>query len=212
VVNPTAIVFFQLVLVFLLGMLIEALILQAACALFNLLAGASGPSPTRPIRRAAQDESDLARTPQSQSITTEPGAAKPDLEQGILVSEPDHVEDESLPAYRGVPKPGLDRAMRIVFVAALVNVGASFIILRVLRLMGLAGGIVAPGSVPLNLVSSPLYFLVLSGLNAVMLPTSFGKGLLIGLIFVVLTCLLILALFVCLVIAHSFGLSLPRLL
>lgn len=211
-VNIFALHFLELIVVFILGMLIQGAILQASCALFNLLAGASASPPPAPIGSEAAIEPVDESAPTAESISAGPGSANPSLEQAIPTPQDVEADAERIMVLPGVPRLSLDRAMRVVFVTTLVNIGVSFIILRVLRLAGLAAGANAPRSPSLYLLSSPLHILVLSCMNALMLPTSFGKGLLIGLIFLFFSLLLAAILFGCVAIAMAFGVSIPDFL
>lgn len=211
-VNIFALHFLELVVVFIVGMLIEGAILQASCALFNLLAGASGLLPPSPVPRETTVDQVSTSAPAVESIATSPGSANPNLEQAIQTPEDVEADAERIMVLPGVPRLSLDRAMRVVFVAALLNIAASFIVLRVLRLAGLAAGANALRSLPFDLVVIPLSLLVLSCLTTVMLPTSFGKGLLVTLIFLFLSLVLAVILFGCVVIAMAFGMSIPQFL
>ncbi len=76
----------------------------------------------------------------------------------------------------GVPGPDFGQAFLMAFVAMLVQLGVSFVI----ELMGVGGAAAGgnPQTVQLvsSLISLPISFLVLSGIVASMLPTSFVKG------------------------------------
>jgi hypothetical protein len=75
-----------------------------------------------------------------------------------------------------VPEPLLGKAMGITFVTALVNAVAGF-----------------------ELLSLPVSLLVMAGMNSALLPTTFGRGLLVAL------CYLLVGLFVVVVLAVLFG-------
>ena len=210
--NYSALTFIELVVVFILVVLVQGAILQVSCALFNLLAGASGTTLPQPVGREAAVESGRDLTPTAESITTSPGADHPNFEQAIRTPEDAGGDDERIVMSPGVPRLGLERAMRIIFVVALVNIGTSFIVFRVLRLAGLAAGASALRTLPLYLLSAPLHILVLSCMSALMLPTRFGKGVLVALIFVFLSLVLGVILFGCVVIAMAFGLRIPSFL
>jgi hypothetical protein len=123
----------------LIGTLIGAVILRAACALYNAMAGGKG-SPYR------------------------------------------------------VPEPELGKAMGIVLVTALINIAASFV-------LGLAvgGGAAATGTgvegpaLLLQLVSLPLSLLVMAAMLTAMLPTTFGRGILVALCNLLITILVVVA-------------------
>ncbi|HEY7157605.1 MAG TPA: hypothetical protein VH575_26855 [Gemmataceae bacterium] len=102
-------------------------------------------------------------------------------------------------ASSGVPKPTFERALCIIFFAAFINAVMCFIVLRFLRLTGQVAGTAALRTVPFWLLSYPLGILVLSGINAALLPTRFGKGLLIALIFSFLSLLLAVVVLIALV-------------
>ncbi len=106
-------------------------------------------------------------------------------------SEPETRTNSKSPS---VPKPSIEWAMCIVFVAVLVNMLAGFIVNRVLRLAGLATGLSALRSIPNDFVFFLLGVLIHSGINAAMLPASFRKGLMIALIQVFLGTLIIVVL------------------
>ena len=192
----SALDFFVLVGYIVIGAVVGAVFLKAACALFNMLAGASGEMSDRSARRATAGES-------STDITTAPSqkrlpAAGEDW--------PDYVNLATLP---GVPRPSFERAMAIVFVVALGNLVTIFILHRLSRLAGQVGGSGALFSIPLLFICYPLGFLILSGTIKVMLPTSFAKGLLIALLYLFLLGLLLAAIFF--VIVLTLGLSALRL-
>lgn len=109
-----------LVFMLLIGTLIGAIILRAACWLLNKLAG--GPNA--------------------------PGA---------------------------VPEPSFGKAMGIAFVTALVNAMVGFV-------LGLVGGAAALHPLVVQAISFPVALLVMAGMAAAMLPTTFGKGLLVALL------------------------------
>ena len=111
-----------------------------------------------------------------------------------------------------VPRPSIEQAMCIVFVAALLSMMAEFIAIRLFRFAGFATGISALRSLPLDLLFFVLAILIHSHINAVMLPTTFGKGLLVALIHVPLS-VLVLAVFAFAVgfVAAVYGLDLSWL-
>jgi len=70
-----------------------------------------------------------------------------------------------------VPGPGFGKAMLVVLVTGIVQVVASFVLVRI-------GAIrVDMGPAMINLISLPLSFLVSAGMISALLPTSFSKGL-----------------------------------
>ena len=74
-----------------------------------------------------------------------------------------------------VPEPDFGRACAIVFVAALINAVAS----AGISLIGIAQAI---NPMMINLMPLPISLLALAGMATVMLPTDFGKGLLVSLL------------------------------
>jgi len=81
-----------------------------------------------------------------------------------------------------VPEPGFGKAMGIMLVTLLVNV----VVGGVLGLLVLAGGAAAGADqrsmqLLINVVSIPIGFLTMAGMLTVMLPTSFGRALLVTL-------------------------------
>lgn len=179
------------------GAAMGAVFLKAACAIFNLLAGGSVGPPGRPVRRAAARES-------STEITTTP------LQKQLPAAEEDLPNSESITtALPGVPKPSFEQAMAIVFIVALGNLVMIFILDRLSHLAGQVRGAGALLSIPILFLYCPLAFLIHSGTIKVMLPTTFGKGLLIALLYTFLVGLVLAAAFV--VIVLTLGLSALRL-
>lgn len=124
-VNGSAVFLCELLVGVFIGTLIGAVILKASCALYNMLVGASG-------------------TPAG-GMAAEPDSA--------LAANDDWANYQRITSSAGVPKPRIEWAMGIVFFAALVNAGASFIILRIFRTAGQAAGHGVRGTLP-------IYFLV----------------------------------------------------
>jgi hypothetical protein len=111
-----------------------------------------------------------------------------------------------------VPLPSIEWAMCIVFASVLVGILAGFIVSRILRLAGLATGFNVFRSIPIDFGSFLLGVLIRSVMNAAMLPTSFGKGLMIALIEVSLGGLILVALVIVLVlVAVVFSLDFSQL-
>ncbi len=136
------------------GFLVGALILQAACVLYNKLAG---------------------------------------VEESWQVLETDDIgqaDSKTMDWMGGVPKPSLGYAISVVCITAIVNAVLGFLIGR-----GLRGARVAAGgglwevSPVAFLIALPANLLVLSA----MLPTRFGKGLLVSLLYLLLWLVVVLA-------------------
>ncbi|MHB1426427.1 MAG: hypothetical protein ACYC3I_24970 [Gemmataceae bacterium] len=160
-------------------------LLRASCALFNLLAGSTGHPDSHP--RVGESATDAALVPKSEGTKFENSAfTTVPLGKHARRAGKHRVDEESSAALLGVPKPSYEWAMCIFFVVILVNVLCCFILSRISRLTGQATGLSALRSVPILLVCSPLFILKQAGMNAIMLPTSFGKGLLIALILLLL--------------------------
>jgi hypothetical protein len=181
-VNHLTVLFCGLVIAIFIGALVGAVVVQLSCALYNLLVGARGrlvgPAAARELEHAPKSDEDWAR-----------------YERQVMLP--------------GVPRPGFDRAVLIVLIATLVNAPGTFIIFRLLRLAGLATGYSVRGAmlspVP-PAIALPMGILVLAGINAAMLPTTFRKGLLVSL----LSHLLALPLAIVIVwIVLTFGLRVP---
>lgn len=167
---------------------IGALILKASCALYNLLAGV--------LSKLASHTTAVEREPASIAPPT---------------SDPAPANEGAAPTrggtIPGVPMPRIERAVFIIFLASLIEALGRFTILRLLHLAARSASHGVAGALTLLLLSFPLGILVLAGLNAAMLPTSFGKGLLVALLFVFLFSLVaILCVFA--LTAMDFGLSL----
>src|SRR5262245_24340816 len=86
-------------------------------------------------------------------------------------------------ADKRVPEPGFGKALGIMVVTLIVNI----VVGGVLGLL-LAGGGAAAGAdqramqLLVNVISIPIGFLTMAGMSTVMLPTSFGRALLVTLI------------------------------
>ncbi len=111
-----------------------------------------------------------------------------------------------------VPMPDFGKAMGIAFVAALVNMGTSFVVGLVV-----GGGMAAMGkdlgaaqSVA-QLVAVPVSFLVLAGMISGMLPTSFGRAALVALLYLAIAIIITVVILVMMVIVFAaIGAGLPR--
>jgi hypothetical protein len=174
-VNEFAVLFCELIVGILLATLSGAFILKVSCALYNLLAGVSRKSTANPATGERE-------------ITV--------LGKPITISGPEdrweeyEEEHERIDTSPGVPIPRFEWAMRILFFATLINTTGSFIVLRVARLVWQATVRGHIGTLPIFLVASPLGMLVLGGICAAMLPTRFGKGMLVSLLFHLLVAVL----------------------
>lgn len=82
--------------------------------------------------------------------------------------------------HNSVPQPGFGKALGICAATMVVNYAVSFLIAAVFGVAAAANG---KGPTPIaGLISLPAGFLVMSGMLTAMLPTSFGKSLLLTLI------------------------------
>ncbi len=163
-VNSFAVLFCEVIIGVLIGTLIGAFILKISCAVYNFLAGVSHKPPGLP------------------AVVAQSGDA-PDTPNPAVGTDEAWAEYDRIAMSPGVPIPRFEWAMRIVFFAALVNTTGSFIVLRVVRLAWQASVRRPIGNLPIFLVASPLGMLVLGGICAAMLPTSFRKGLLVSLLY-----------------------------
>ena len=82
-----------------------------------------------------------------------------------------------------VPEPSFGQAMGIIFVAWLVNLAVGFVLGMIF-----AGGAAAVGADRTQLmiaqvISIPIGFFVLAGMVTVMLPTTFGRAVLVSLLY-----------------------------
>lgn len=170
-IKGAAVDFFVFVGCILLGTFIGAIFLKAACALLNRLAGVSLEPPARTVRRAVV-------SPSSTEITTAP------VQKQLSVVEEELPNSESITtSLPGVPRPSFEWAMAIVFVAALANALMGFILLRLLRVAGRPSNLDVLVFPPINFFYHALSLLILSGTIKVMLPTSFGKGVVLAVLF-----------------------------
>jgi hypothetical protein len=154
-VNQHTLPFFAAALALLVGTLTGAFVLQLACNLFNRLAGVSG-----------------GRT--GAAATWKPLPSPKSDEEWRLY--------DRIATLPGVHRPAFNRAMFVVLVATLVNGTGTFIIFQLLRLAGEATRYVLAGPLPVACIALPMGILVLACINAIMLPTSFGKGLMVSLL------------------------------
>ena len=165
---------------------IGAVVLRVSCMLYNLLAG----DPDKPSGPTSQSEPET-------DVIGHPEA-----------NDENWAEYQKNLALPGVPRPTLERAMRIIFFAALVNITGSFIVYRILRLMGLASASGTLRSLSILLFFIPLGILVLGGMIAAMLPTSSGKGMLVALLYHLLFFLIVAVLgAAAILIARAFGMN-----
>jgi hypothetical protein len=87
-----------------------------------------------------------------------------------------------------VPEPDFGKAILICFVTALVNSGIQLVLGLVASQMGAAT----------NLISLPISFIVMAAMLTSMLPTTFGRGLLVALlefVVIIVVCLILGVLF-----------------
>lgn len=164
-INNPAVLFCEVLVGFFLAIPIGAFILQISCSLYDLLVGVSGTA-------VGETGTDIIRP--------EPDLSPP----------PDSEEYERIVMSPVVPRPSFERAVLIIFFATLVNSMGSFILLRFVRLVGRASVSSSFWPVMVILIASPLGVLVLGAICNSMLPTSFGKGLLVSLLFHILSILL----------------------
>jgi hypothetical protein len=99
-----------------------------------------------------------------------------------------------------VPEPPVGKAMGITFVTSLVNAVAGFLIGTLVGAGGMAAGAgESSPAITAQLLSLPVSLLVMAAMNSAMLPTTFTRGLLVTL------CYLLVVLFVVVVLAAIFG-------
>jgi hypothetical protein len=99
-----------------------------------------------------------------------------------------------------VPEPPLGKAMAITFLTALVNTVVGVMIGLLIRGSDTAAGAGESGAaITEQLLSLPVSLLVMAGMNAAKLPTTFTRGLLVAL------CYFLVVLFVIVVLAVIFG-------
>jgi hypothetical protein len=94
----------------------------------------------------------------------------------------------------GVPEPDFGKAWLISFVTILINGMIGFVVGLAIGLGGAAAG--AQGAVPVIIsmvVSIPISFLVFAGMLTAMLPTSFGRAAIVTLLYFVISLLVGLA-------------------
>jgi hypothetical protein len=86
-----------------------------------------------------------------------------------------------------VPEPLLGKAMGIAFVTTLVNAVAGLVIGLLLGAGGAAAGASERGTTLMSqLLSLPVSLLVMAGLNSALLPTTFARGLLVALCYLLM--------------------------
>jgi hypothetical protein len=101
---------------------------------------------------------------------------------------------------RSVPEPPFGDAVRITFVTTLVRAVVVFLIGYLVVLAGAAAGSGERGpTLAAQLLSLPIDIFVMASMNAALLPTTFTRGLLVAL------CWLLVLLFVVVVLAVIFG-------
>ena len=156
--------------VMLLALLIGGVILQAACALYHKLAGVPAPLSLPPRRDSRQET----------GITNEP-------RRGFAPDDADKPTSEDADRLGGVPKLSLGQTMGIIFLTAIINALVGYLAGKFL-----GGARLKPGDGPLSI--SPVAYVVTLPVSvlviAALLPTSFGKGLLVALLYA-LICLVL---------------------
>jgi hypothetical protein len=156
---------------FILGSLFGAVILRAACSWYNWMVG----------RKRTQPIAALSQT------VPEQFPAADDNPYAASVVQPQAGDDPTV----GVPEPSFGQAWLISFVTILVNAIVGFIV-------GLAvgAGVEAAGADGASLgkvallVSIPVSFLVFAGMLTAMLPTSFGRALIVTLLYLAVSLLI----------------------
>lgn len=99
-----------------------------------------------------------------------------------------------------VPEPLLGKAMGITFVTTLVNAIAGFVIGLLVGTGAAAAGASERGpAIVAQLLSLPVSLLVMAGMNSALLPTTFGRGFLVAL------CYLLVVFFVVVILAVICG-------
>lgn len=187
-VNDLAAQFCLVIVGILIAVLIGSFILKWSCVLFDFFAGVKGQpvGPTAPVIKPPAE------------LTSKEGG------------DDEESADEIVAALPGVRIPTFEWAMRMIFFATLVNTSGSFIIFQFVRLVGVTAGRGVLTNLSIFLISSPCGILVLAGICAAMLPTHFGKGLLVSLLFHFLVVLLAAAVAaVVYLLALSFGQPIP---
>lgn len=91
-------------------------------------------------------------------------------------------------SYASVPEPDFGEAMGIVFVTYLVQVVAGMALGFVLGNAGMAG---REDALKLQLISLPISLLVMAGMLSMMLPTTFGRGLLVAICQIIVSLLIV---------------------
>jgi hypothetical protein len=158
------------------GSLVGAVILRAACAWYNSMVG-------RSRHRAA--------VPGSQAEITQFPAASDNPYEAPTVASHWGATNEDV----GVPEPDFGKAWLISFVTVLTNAFVGFILGIMVGAGGAAAGARNENMVMLAslAVSLPASFLVSAALLTVMLPTSFGRAFIVTLLYLVISLLVLLA-------------------
>ncbi|MGH7222887.1 MAG: hypothetical protein ACRELF_06650, partial [Gemmataceae bacterium] len=162
-VNNSVTLFCELMFVLFIGTMIGAVVLQLACALYNLCAS-------------------IPRKQTGVPAAWPPGRA--------LKSDAHWALYDRVATQPGVSRPGFDRAVLIVLVATLVNAPGAFFILQLLLLTEQVAWYDYRKSLPDAWCVLPMGILVLAAINTRMLPARFSKGLLISLLSHVLAAIL----------------------
>jgi hypothetical protein len=123
-----------------------------------------------------------------------PGLGRSDSRDYTLVTSPDirHYRppraltryDRATTASGGVPLPGLGRSLGIAVCFTLASCAIGWLLLLVFNTAGSATGSTPQMSLLLaQLVAVPLNVVLLAGLVSLFLPTTFGRGLLVSLVY-----------------------------
>ena len=95
-----------------------------------------------------------------------------------------------------VPEPSMGKAIGITFVTTLVNWGVGFLIGLAVGTAGVfAGADQRSITVVAQLLSLPISILVMAGMNAALLPTTFTRGLLVALCYLLVVVFVVVVLF-----------------
>jgi hypothetical protein len=151
------------------GSLIGAVILRAACAWYNSMTGRS-----RGTSGAMAAPAEMMQFPAASSNPYEAPTVASRMDSG----------NSSV----GVPEPDFGRAWLISFVTIMANGVVGFAAGMVVGVGGAAAGINSEMAMLFSLVISlPVSFLVASGLLAAMLPTSIGRAMIVALLYLAIS-------------------------
>ena len=158
--------------ILLLILVVGAILLRAACWFYNLMAGGSASPP--------------AGGPPGVVGPPPPAAAPP----GTVSPPAPAMMPVATGNPSGVPSPGFGKALGITAITVLVQIVVSVL----LAVVAISGEMTAP---TINLISLPVSFIVAASMICVLLPTTFGRALLVAIIqFIALIVCIFLALFV----------------